>query len=87
MRESSTGAPDFWGDPVTIGGRPGMTRTDWDGGNCRAYVPQRFFVAEDGGMRAEYVRVHVEGSADTTTICRTAIDVAERVAARLPPFG
>jgi hypothetical protein len=86
MRESSPGAPDFYGDPVTIGGRPGMTRTEGDG-QCRAYVPQRFFIAEDSGMRAEYVRINVLGTADTATICRAAVGLAERVASRLPPLG
>jgi eukaryotic-like serine/threonine-protein kinase len=87
MRESSPGAPEFYGDPVTIGGRPGMTRTDGDDVHCRAYIPQRYFLAEDGRMRAEYVRIHLQGTADPATICRAAVDLAERVASRLPPFG
>jgi hypothetical protein len=86
-RESSPGAPDFYGDPVTIGGRPGMTRSDGNDGQCRAYIPQRYFIADDGRMRAEYVRIHVMGAADTATICRAAVDLAGRVAARLPPLG
>jgi eukaryotic-like serine/threonine-protein kinase len=87
MREAAPGAPEFYGDPVTIGGRPGLTRTDGGDGHCRAYVPQRVFTAADGAMRAEYVRVIVEGTAETATICRAAIDLAERVATRLPAFG
>jgi hypothetical protein len=86
MRESAPGAPDFYGDRVTIGGRPGLTRSDVPT-SCRAYVPQRFFIAEDGGMRAEYVRVIVDGTADRATICRAAVALAERVTTRLPAFG
>jgi hypothetical protein len=38
-------------------------------------------------MRAEYVRIYVQGTADTATICRAAVALAERVATRLPPLG
>lgn len=86
MRESAPGAPDFYGDRVTIGGRPGLTRTESDT-SCRAYVPQRFFMAEDGAMRAEYVRVIVDGTRGTAAVCGAAVELAERVAARLPAFG
>ncbi len=86
MRESAPGAPDFYGDPAPIGGRPGMTRTD-GAGVCRAYIPQRFFIAADSTMRAEYVRIYVQGTADSAAICRAAVDLAERVATRLPAFG
>jgi eukaryotic-like serine/threonine-protein kinase len=86
IREAAPGTPLHYGDPVTIGGRPGMTRSDY-GGSCRAYVPQRLFTAPDGVPRAEYVRIIVNGAADTPTICGAAVPLAERVATRLPAFG
>jgi hypothetical protein len=86
IRVEAPGAPDFYGEPVTIAGRPGMTRTHEDT-SCRAYIPQRYFIAEDGAMRAEYVRVIVEGTVDNATICRAAVDLAGRVATRLPAIG
>jgi hypothetical protein len=86
MRESAPGAPDFYGERVTIGGRSGLTRTE-DDTSCRAYVPQRFFMAEDHAMRAEYVRVIVDGTRGAAAICSAAVELADRVAARLPAFG
>jgi hypothetical protein len=87
MRESAVGEPEFYGDPVLIGGRLGMTRTDGSAHHCRAYIPQRIFRASDGALRAEYVRIRIDGTADVDTICGVAIELAERVATRLPAFG
>jgi eukaryotic-like serine/threonine-protein kinase len=86
MRESAPWAPQFYGYPVTIAGRPGMTRTDGGANHCRAYVPQRFFTASDGTQRAEYVRIRIDGGADVDTICDAVIALAEQVATELPPI-
>jgi hypothetical protein len=87
MRESAFGEPEFYGDPVLIGGRLGMTRTDGSAHHCRAYIPQRIFRASDGALRAEYVRIRIDGGADVDTICGAVVGLAERVASRLPAFG
>jgi hypothetical protein len=87
-REASPGTPEFYGEPVAIGGRTGMTRSDTvsdSATSCRAYIPQRQFTAADGTAKTEYVRVIVDGSADLATICRATVGLAERIVAKLPP--
>jgi hypothetical protein len=82
VRYTGFGTDGLRGEPVTIGGRPGLVRGT--ASTCRSYITQRTFTAAGGQPRVELVRISVVADQARPGLCALATNLANTVVPKLP---